>query len=139
MSEYTKEEIAAMREKGKELKIGNYHNMKPENLAVEIKKAEDVPAGLGDTPEKAPPENDRLAALEKDMLNLKEENETLKIMVKSTPYDKKDEGDGPGNPNKILYKDGGHKQFHPAEVKKAIKDGWSDKPDESAIRTMDKE
>jgi hypothetical protein len=69
---------------------------------------------------------ERLAAMEEEMEALKEENEILKIKVDSTPYDRKDDDDGPGNDNVMLYPAGskkptGGKQFHPADVKAALK------------------
>jgi len=70
MSEYTEEEIVALRAKGKELKIGNFHNMKPENLAIKIKEVED-----------APPEgdSDEVAELRAEIAELKDELKALGV------------------------------------------------------------
>jgi hypothetical protein len=86
---------------------------------------------------KSPSVEERLAIMEEALAEKDEQIAALEIKA-STPYDNKDEGDGPGNPNIMLYKGKTHKQFHPADVKKALKDGWSDKPDESVIRTKTK-
>ena len=140
MSEYTEEEIAAMRDKGKALGIGNSHNMKPENLVKKIAEAE------GNAPPETPPEAEvdmkavmeRLSALEDS--NAAKDDQIAALEIKAaSPYDRKDEGDGPGNPNIMLYQGKKHKQFHPADVKKALKDGWSKEPDESVIREKAKE
>jgi hypothetical protein len=82
---------------------------------------------------------ERLAAMEEEMGTLKDENEALKLKIVN-PYENKDgEDNGPGNPNVMLYKGKKHKQFHPADVKKALKDGWKTDPDESFIRKATKE
>lgn len=81
---------------------------------------------------------ERLAELEAS--NAEKDDQIAALEIKAaSPYDKKDgEDDGPGNPNVMLYKDKKNQQFHPADVKKAKKDGWSETPPESAIRKKKK-